>query len=438
MPRRTRIAAAALAVLLAAAGTAVAQTAQRFSDVPPDHEAHTAVEWAAEVGLTAGYGDGTFGPDDPLSRWQAVTFMERYFDQILGADGRGGFTSDRFTRGDMMMLLKSIDDGDSAEPESRTGRWLPRPDERVADGRCAHRVSDTDFYEWEDCAWGTTADPAMGRAEMEALAERVWTETEARGKPSAPPTLAEGQCRELRAAACYFPGSHTISIESGVTLRSLLHELAHALISGDPAMADCYADWTHVVSHCAHGPLFRCAADALYQRYADIDPAGVCGTVPDNGDWTLRTAETIDGTHRIWSVAAKDRWNRVILSLNIMCTPTAERVVYFHGRGDDAYSAEIWAPSVVRWRTGDQTGANSAVVTLRDSTGIEDDDYAPLWVLADDDADDLLSRLAGLSERGATGSDHRLLAELSDSHDPDGAKATLRTTGYRTTMADCE
>ena len=247
MPRRTRIAAAALAVLLAAAGTAVAQTAQRFTDMPPSHEAHTAVEWAAEVGLTVGYGDGTFGPDDPLSRWQAVTFMERYYDQILGANGRGSFTSDGFTRGDMMMLLKAIDDGDSSpartgpEPEPQSGRWLPRHEDRTASGRCTHTISDTDLYAWEECAWRGRPDPVQNRAAMQTLAARVWGETLARGKPDNPPTLVEGQCGGSHAAACYLPSTHTISIESGVTLRVILHEIAHALITGDAVMADCYA-----------------------------------------------------------------------------------------------------------------------------------------------------------------------------------------------------
>ena len=110
MPQRLTVA-LSIAVAVVVGGTAIAQTAQRFSDVPSDHEAHEAVEWAASVGLTVGYDDGTFGPDDPLSRWQAVTFMEHYYDNILQASKSG-----RFTRGDMMMLLKAIDDGDSTAP----------------------------------------------------------------------------------------------------------------------------------------------------------------------------------------------------------------------------------------------------------------------------------------------------------------------------------
>ena len=55
MPKRLTVAVIA-AMMLAVGGTAVAQTVQRFSDVPPDHEAYEAVEWAAEATLrTTGY-----------------------------------------------------------------------------------------------------------------------------------------------------------------------------------------------------------------------------------------------------------------------------------------------------------------------------------------------------------------------------------------------
>ena len=102
MPKRLTIALLAVA-MLAVGGTVVAQSIQRFTDVPPDHEAFEAVEWAAAVGLTLGKGDGTFGPDEPLSRWHAMTFMERFYDDILVAE-----RSEDFTRGDMMVLLHAM------------------------------------------------------------------------------------------------------------------------------------------------------------------------------------------------------------------------------------------------------------------------------------------------------------------------------------------
>lgn len=111
--RRAVATVAVLACLAATVGApaAVAQS-QRFPDVPPDHHAFEAVEWAAEVGVTTGYTDGTFKPQRPLVKQHAVVFMQRYYDEILQAE-----ESEDFTRGDMMVLLKAIDDGtiDSAE-----------------------------------------------------------------------------------------------------------------------------------------------------------------------------------------------------------------------------------------------------------------------------------------------------------------------------------
>ena len=71
------VVAIAVAVLVTA-GTVAAQSRQRFPDVPLDHEAFEAIEWAADVQLTVGYGDGTFKPEQPLSRRHAVVFMERF------------------------------------------------------------------------------------------------------------------------------------------------------------------------------------------------------------------------------------------------------------------------------------------------------------------------------------------------------------------------
>ena len=428
MPKRLTV--AMLVVVLAVGGTAVAQTAQRFSDVPPNHEAFEAVEWAAETGLTVGYGDGTFGPDDPLSRWQAVTFMERYYDDILQAS-----ESDRFTRGDMMMLLKAIDDGAATttapEPTPTSGRWLPRHEDKTASGRCTHTISDTDLYAWEECAWRGRPDPVQNRAAMQALATRVWNETLARGKPANPPTLVEGQCRGNHAAACYLPSTHTISIESGVTLRVILHEIAHALITGDAVMADCYADWTSVVPHCAHGALFRCAADALYQRYADIDQAGVCGTAPDTGDWTHHSSEGVSGRIDEWrTTVILERWRSgdvrdyVLIALrcesdtlSVYANGTNASFGYGYGRG---------GTGVIVYRLGDQSEPTRVVATEWENHWTDSGD---LWGMSAADAGRFVDAMAA----DASG---RLFLRLVEEHDSRGdrveAEATLRTTGYRT------
>ena len=110
-----------VAILATMTASAVAQD-PRFPDVPVGHYAFEAVEWAAGVGVTTGYEDGTFKPERPLIKRHAVVFMERYYDEILGAE-----ESEDFTRGDMMVLLKAINDGAlsdtdaGAEAESASG-----------------------------------------------------------------------------------------------------------------------------------------------------------------------------------------------------------------------------------------------------------------------------------------------------------------------------
>ena len=100
MPKPWCVAVVAIAVMFAVVGTVGAQSGQRFNDVPPDHPEFAAVEWAAHAGVTHGYGDGTFRPEEPLSLSHATVFLNRYYEEILGAD-----VSADFTRSDMMRVL---------------------------------------------------------------------------------------------------------------------------------------------------------------------------------------------------------------------------------------------------------------------------------------------------------------------------------------------
>ena len=71
-----------LAVTLIA-GVAGAQVQQRFEDVPTDHYAYGAINWAVDIGVTAGCGDGTnFCPENNLNRAHMVTFLNRYHDWV--------------------------------------------------------------------------------------------------------------------------------------------------------------------------------------------------------------------------------------------------------------------------------------------------------------------------------------------------------------------
>ena len=153
--KKRRLAAAVLAagVIGALTATAVAQS-QRFPDVAADHYAFEAVGWAAEVGVTTGYTDGTFKPQRPLSKRHAVVFMERYYDEILGAD-----ESADFTRGDMMVLLKAINDGTLRGADTTDD---PAPD---ANGAAqSQRFPDVapDHYAFEAVGWAAEVGVTTG------------------------------------------------------------------------------------------------------------------------------------------------------------------------------------------------------------------------------------------------------------------------------------
>lgn len=49
-----------------------------FADVPRGAWYAGAVSWASEKGIVSGYGDGGFGPDDPITREQLVVMLWRY------------------------------------------------------------------------------------------------------------------------------------------------------------------------------------------------------------------------------------------------------------------------------------------------------------------------------------------------------------------------
>lgn len=59
-----------------------------FTDVPADSGEAEAVAWAAGLGIAKGYGDGRFGPNDPVTREQAAAMLYR-FAQAAGQGFQG-------------------------------------------------------------------------------------------------------------------------------------------------------------------------------------------------------------------------------------------------------------------------------------------------------------------------------------------------------------
>ena len=70
-----------------AAGSPDSAAENPFNDIADDAEYAKAVSWAYENGIAQGNGDGTFSPDDSLTREMAMTFLYRAFSVLkLTAD----------------------------------------------------------------------------------------------------------------------------------------------------------------------------------------------------------------------------------------------------------------------------------------------------------------------------------------------------------------
>lgn len=62
-----------------------------FSDTPPWIQPHAS--WLAFQGIAGGYDDGTFRPDDNITRGQAAFWFGNYNDAITREGGFGSFTN---------------------------------------------------------------------------------------------------------------------------------------------------------------------------------------------------------------------------------------------------------------------------------------------------------------------------------------------------------
>ncbi len=77
-PKGNLTRAAIVTVLYRLEGSPATAAASEFNDVPANQWYSDAVAWAVKYGITNGYGDGRFGPDDPITREQLAVFLYRY------------------------------------------------------------------------------------------------------------------------------------------------------------------------------------------------------------------------------------------------------------------------------------------------------------------------------------------------------------------------
>ena len=81
---RLAVGVAAAAVALTATAVALAQGIGTFRDVPDNHYARDAVQWAVQNGITVGCRDGTyFCPERTVNRAESVTFLHRYQNNVI-------------------------------------------------------------------------------------------------------------------------------------------------------------------------------------------------------------------------------------------------------------------------------------------------------------------------------------------------------------------
>ncbi len=73
-------------------GEPEAKTTQPFSDVADGRWYTRAVAWAAEAGVIKGYGEGRFGPNDPITREQLASILWRYAGSPPASDLPLNFT----------------------------------------------------------------------------------------------------------------------------------------------------------------------------------------------------------------------------------------------------------------------------------------------------------------------------------------------------------
>lgn len=77
---RKAIAVVSTAILLAVGSVAVAS--HNFTDVDEGNIFHDDIAWMYDNGITYGYGDGTYGPKDFMTREQMAAFMHRLYNRI--------------------------------------------------------------------------------------------------------------------------------------------------------------------------------------------------------------------------------------------------------------------------------------------------------------------------------------------------------------------
>ena len=80
-------AAVVLTVILTVVAFPLGVLALTFGDVPPSHQFYGPISAISNAGITNGFPDGTYRPNDPVNRGQMAAFMQRGFSNSTAAYG---------------------------------------------------------------------------------------------------------------------------------------------------------------------------------------------------------------------------------------------------------------------------------------------------------------------------------------------------------------
>ena len=94
-------------------GAAAVGAQDAFADVPAEGGIAGIVRWAVGHKIVNGYGNGTFGPDDPVTREQAAAMIYRYAQSV----GKG-------FSGMWMFLLDAPDAAEISEYADEAMHWM--------------------------------------------------------------------------------------------------------------------------------------------------------------------------------------------------------------------------------------------------------------------------------------------------------------------------
>ena len=103
---------------------------ETFSDVPMNHWAKDAIAMVKAEGWISGYTDGTFKPDAPITRAEAVSIVNRMFDRAADAEfvREHGFEIKKFNdltdkHWAYYEIMEAVHTHDYERIDKRTEKW---------------------------------------------------------------------------------------------------------------------------------------------------------------------------------------------------------------------------------------------------------------------------------------------------------------------------